>query len=139
MPITIQNDFSADPLETADINLVAALMAVGFEPLGMSPVRVITKASRGGQDYNFSMPEVSACGKYHVRELIKAWKAGREWVEKNPDHPFAYAMATTANHRALVRRLRHGERQVFMQSGKSVAMLPENASQGLEEKILGNF
>ncbi len=139
MSITIQDELTGDPLDTRDINLVAALMAVGFEPLGISPVRVIARQNEGGKSYNFSMPEVSSCGKYRVRELVKAWKAGPEWVEKNPDHPFAYAMATTANHRALIRRLRHGERQVFLQSGASIAMLPENASAGLEERILGSF
>jgi len=139
MSISIQSELTGDPIETRDINLVSALMAVGFEPMGMAPVRVITRASQNGQSYNFTIPEVSACGKYQVRELLKAWKAGPEWVEKNPEHPFAYAMATTANHRALVRRLRKGERQVFMRSGNSIAMLPEGASAELEEKILGNL
>lgn len=139
MAITIQDELKGDPVETRDINLVAALMAVGFKPDGMAPVRIITHANQTGQKYNFTIPEVSECGKYKARDLIKAWKLGPEWVAKNPEHPFAYAMATTANHRNLVRRLRKGERQVFMQCGRSVAMLPENASAGLEEKILGNL
>lgn len=139
MALTIQNDLTGDPVDTKDINLVAALMAVGFEPLGMAPVRIISRPNESGREYSFTLPEVSACGRYQVRALIKAWREGAEWVAKNPDHPFAYAMAAMANHRALVRRLRKGEEQVFMRSGNSVAMLPLNASAGLEAQILGKL
>lgn len=139
MPITIQNELTGDPLETKDINLVAALMALGFRPEGVTECRLITRPNAPGAEYNFVLPELSECGKYKCRELLAAWRQGQQWIEKNPDHPFAYAMATTANHRALIRRIKRGEKQVFLRSGKSIAMLPLDASADLEAKILGNF
>lgn len=129
----------AKGVETRDVRLAAALMAVGVKPEGSEPVHVITRADRGGEAVQFVFPPKSEDGKYETAMLVKAWREGFEWVRKNPDHPFAYAMAAMANHRALLDWVKSAERQVMVMRGKSVGMLPLNASAALEEKILGRF
>ena len=129
-----QEDF-----DTRDSHLAAALMAVGVRPIGREPVRVMTFADRPGESFQFYFQGKTECGKYNTRTLLAAWIEGLPWIEKNPDHPFAHAMACALNYKNLMLYVKRAERQVFLQRGKSVAVLPANASAGLEEQILGRF
>lgn len=125
--------------KTDDVRLAAALLAMGvapeFKQVGMKVVRL----DRPGNWQEFFFEPKSACGKWSTKDLLDAWHEGLPWIEKHPDHPFAYIMAAMANHRDLGRYLARGNEFAFLRKGRSVAMLPTDASAGLEEKILGNF
>ncbi len=125
--------------DTRDSHLVAALLAVGVRPVKAAPCRVMTRADRPGEAVQFYLQPRSECGRYRTRDLLQAWVEGVEWVEKNPEHPFAYAMACALNYRNILRHVKKAERQVLLQRGRSVAVLPLNASAELEGEILGHF
>jgi hypothetical protein len=125
--------------DTRDSFLLCALMAVGVRPCSTERVRVITPEHVGGARYQYFLEPRSECGKYDTGKLIVAWKEGLPWIEKNPDHPFAYAMAAALNFKANAEFLNFRSPSVFLTAGKSVALIPLNASAELEEKILGRF
>lgn len=130
---------SAREFETRDVRLAAALMAVGVPPRGDGPVQVVTRASQSGEARQFIFAPRSECGEYDTRELVAAWRAGPKWIEANPLHPFAIAMAAMQNHRHLVDYVKRASKMVFIQEGRSIALLPLEASAELEAKILGQF
>jgi hypothetical protein len=130
---------SREDFETRDIFLLSALMAVGVRPVGRERCRVITPEHEHGRRYQYFLSPVSECGKWQTVELVKAWKEGVSWIEKNPEHPFAYAMAAQWNFKETQRELAGLGDYVFMRAGDAVAMLPSNATAEMEEKILGKF
>lgn len=125
--------------DTRDVYLVAALLTMGVDPVGSEPVRIFTRTSRSGESYQFYFKPVSRCGKYRTRELLKYWVEGAEWVEKNPDHPFAHCIAMALNLKGVVKYMKGASPYVFMKRGKGLAVLPLDASARLEEKILGKW
>jgi hypothetical protein len=130
---------TGDPFSTRDIRLAACLMAVGIAPKGAEPVRVVTRADRPGESLQFFFDEASPDGRLITRELVAHWREGLDWIERNPEHPFAYVMAASMNHLCLLDYVKSASRQVYLRRGRSVAMLPLNASARLEEEILGQF
>lgn len=131
-------DREAD-FDTRDIYLVAALLTMDVRPVDAEPVRIITREHRAGENYQFYLEARSRDGKYRTRDLLKFWIEGESWVERNPDHPFAYAMAMALNLRGIHKFVKEKAPHVFLQRGKGVALLPLDASAGLEEKILGRL
>jgi hypothetical protein len=125
--------------DTRDSLLAGALMAMGIEPVGSEPCRVITREHLSGATYQFYFKPVSDCGKWRTRELLKYWTAGAEWVEKNPDHPFAYAMAAVKNYRGLLDFINKKVPYGWVSRGKSIAMLPLDASLETQELLLGRM
>ncbi|MGJ8677225.1 MAG: hypothetical protein ACSHX0_06890 [Akkermansiaceae bacterium] len=130
---------SASENKTDDVRLAAALLTVGVSPLFKQVGLSVVSAIRPGNWQEFYFEAVSRCGRYQTGGLIAAWREGLGWIDKNPDHPFAYAMASQANHRDLRRYLAKGDEMAFLTKGRSVAMLPMNASAAMEEKILGKW
>lgn len=129
----------AEEFDTRDSHLAAALMAIGIAPCGAEPVTVVTFADRPGESFQFTLSGVSACGRYKTRDMLAAWREGEAWIDRHPEHPFAYAMACAKNYAAILRYIKRAERQVWLQRGRSIAMLPLNASAELEARILGRF
>jgi len=125
--------------QTDDIRLAAALLAIGvapkFERVGIQIVR----PGRPGNWQEFFFESRTRCGKWSTQELMAGWAQGLPWIEKNPEHPWSYIMAALANHRDLTTYLRRGNEFAFLKKGRSVAMLPMNASAGLEAQILGTW
>lgn len=129
---------SEDDFDTRDSHLAAALMAVGIRPVGAEPVRVVTRMT-GPEQYQFYFNPVSECGKYRTRDLLKAWIEGVDWIEKNEEHPFAFAMACALNYAGLMRFVKRRNPIAYIKRGDSVALLPLNATARQEEEILGSF
>jgi len=125
--------------DTRDSLLAGALMAMGIEPVGSEPCRVITREHLSGANYQFYFKPMSDCGKWRTRELLKYWTEGAEWVEKNPDHPFAYAMAAVKNYRGLLDFINKKVPYGWVSRGKSIAMLPLDASLETQELLLGRM
>jgi hypothetical protein len=125
--------------DTRDVYLVAALLTMEVEPMGNEPVRIFTRANDPGETYQFYFKPVSECGRYRTRELLKYWMEGESWVEKNEDHPFAHCIAFALNLKGVMKYVKGADPYVFLKKGSGLAVLPLNASAGLEEKILGNW
>jgi len=124
---------------TDDVRLAAALLAIGVPPIfGRVGIQVV-RPDRPGNWQEFFFESTTRCGKYQTQVLMAAWEKGLEWIEANGDHPWAYIMAAMANHRDLGAYLRRGNEFAFLRKGRSVAMLPMNASKQCEEKILGSW
>lgn len=128
-----------DGRKTEDIRLAAALLAVGVKPQFQDVGFKLVRPDRPGNWQEFYFEPRSACGKYETKALMDAWSEGLAWIEKNPEHPFAYIMAAMMNHRDLRARFQSKADFAFMQKGKSVALIPMDASARLEERILGKW
>lgn len=125
--------------DTRDSLLAGALMALGVEPVDLEPVRIITREHLSGSTYQFYFKPLSNCGKFRTRELLSYWSQGTEWVEKNPEHPFAYAIAAVKNYRGLLDFINKKVPYGWVSRGKSFAMLPLDASAETQETILGRM
>ena len=125
--------------DTRDSLLAGALMALGVEPVDLEPVRIITREHLSGSTYQFYFKPLSNCGKWRTRELLSYWSQGTEWVEKNPEHPFAYAIAAVKNYRGLLDFINKKVPYGWVSRGKSFAMLPLDASAETQETILGKM
>lgn len=125
--------------DTRDSLLSGALMALGVEPVDAEPCRIITREHLSGSTYQFYFKPLSNCGKFRTRELLGYWAQGNEWVEKNPDHPFAYAIAAVKNYRGLLDFINKKVPYGWVSRGKSFAMLPLDASAETQEIILGRM
>lgn len=125
--------------QTDDVRLAAALLAIGIAPKFEKVALQIVRPGRPGNWQEFFFEDKSRCGKWSTRELMAAWREGLPWIERNPEHPFSYIMAAMANHRDLTAYLTRGNEFAFLRKGRSVAMLPMNASAALEGKILGTW
>lgn len=135
-----QSIVTADAVrKTDDIRLAAALLAMGVAPLFHKVGMTISKPNRPGNWTEFFFEPKTRDGKWSTADLMRCWAGGNEWIERNPDHPFAYVMAAMANHRDLIAHFKSDQEFVFLTKGRSVAMLPSNASAGLEARILGKW
>jgi hypothetical protein len=92
-----------------------------------------------GSTYQFYFKPLSDCGKFRTRELLGYWAQGNEWIEKNPNHPFAYAIAAVKNYRGLLDFINKKVPYGWVSRGKSFAMLPLDASSETQEIILGRM
>lgn len=129
------NALSLEETKTTDLNLAAALMSVGFKPL--CPPFTVKRPNHPGSWQQFTFGAVSECGNYRAKNLVEYWRGGEVWIRQNSDHPFAYTMAALLQKVYLVDGIKRSEDVALVQRGKSVAMLPMNASLACEETILG--
>jgi len=128
-----------DNFDTRDLYLVSALMTMGVDPVGSEPVRIVAREHEAGENYQFFFRPVTRDGKFRTRELLKLWMEGEKFVERDPDHPFAAAVAFALNMKSVMRYVKGRAPYVFLRRGKAVAMLPLDASAKLEGEILGRL
>ena len=124
-----------DETKTTDIRLAAALMCIGIEPC--CPPFTVVHPNRPGSWVQFTFPEKSACGKFRVKELLGYWHEGTKFIDRCPDHAFAYVMAALLQHKAIIDGIKNSEDVAFIREGLSIAMLPMNATPECERRILG--
>lgn len=137
--VSLGGDCDEENFDTRDSILAAALMAMGVEPVEMEPCRIITREHLSGSVYQFFFKPVSNCGKYRTRELLKHWQDKENFVKENPDHPFSFCMAAAKNYRVLLDLVNKQVPSGWVSRGRSIAMLPLNASNELQEKLLGTM
>lgn len=129
-----------EPVSTCDVRLASALLGMGIYPSGGKKATIKILGADGRAPKREIMLEGgSRCGKYKTKDLIGYWRQGLAWVENNDEHPFAYVMAAMMNHRDMLDGIRNEAEFAFLKKGRSVAMLPMDASLKLEEEILGDF
>jgi hypothetical protein len=76
---------------TGDINLAAALAALGIEPDPIQPIELIARDN--GKDYTrFHFSQISPCGKYEVTAMSAAWGDADTFKRENDSHPFSLLM-----------------------------------------------
>lgn len=126
---------SLDEKKTTDIRLAAALMCVGFKP-NCAPFSIV-RPDKPGRWMQFTFNEISDCGNHRASELIGYWREGVKFIDRCPDHAFAYVMAALLQHKAMIDGIKASEDVAFIREGLSVAMLPMNATAETERKILG--
>jgi len=77
---------------TGDINLAAALMAIGITPSDERHISLV--ASTNGHDYKrFHFDLISPDGKFEVYSMNAAWQAPEHFRNANPLHPFGKIMS----------------------------------------------
>ena len=128
-----------EPVSTCDVRLASALLGMGIYPCGQKATMKILGADGKPPRREITLEGVSRCGKYKTKDLIGYWRQGLKWLEANDEHPFAYVMAAMMNHRDMLKGIKEEAEFAFLKKGKSVAMLPMDASLKLEEEILGDF
>ena len=92
----------------SDNGLANALISVGI-PLRRDPPYVFVERKDGSQGWTFNFYPSTEDGRVTVRECTEAWRGDLEWLKKNPNHPFAYAMLATKN---MVVMLEHQRKAV---------------------------
>ena len=60
-------------------------------------------------------------------------------MRREPDHPFADCVAFAQNMKDVMKYVKGRDPWVFLKRGKAVAMLPLNASDQVQEEILGRL
>jgi hypothetical protein len=76
---------------TGDINLAAALAALGIEPDPIQPIELIARDN--GTNYTrFHFSQISPCGKYEVTAMSAAWGDADTFKRENDSHPFSLLM-----------------------------------------------
>jgi len=85
----------------------------------------------------FTFNAKSECGNFTAAELISFWREGVKFIDRCPDHAFAYVMAALLQHKAIIDGLKDAEDVAFIRDGLSVAMLPMNATAECQRQILG--
>jgi len=76
---------------SGDINLAAALIAVGIPPDPITPIELIARDN--GRDYiRFHFLKESTCGKYDVMALSEGWSDPHLFSRAHPGHPFKLIM-----------------------------------------------
>lgn len=117
--------------ETTNIDLAAALAAVGVPLRKNNPVRILT----GHKDRRaFFFEQASPCGKFRTLDLIRAWD-NKQWHRDHPEHPFAYVKVALHNRHRLIEYIK-GSVPIFVaeKHGK-LAFLSVNASPETERKV----
>ena len=131
--------FDSEPVQTCDIRLAASLLSIGVKPETSALGLKLALPNQSASQRFITFKAKSDDGKYRTRELIDAWREGLGWIEKNPDHPWAYCMACMMNHRDMLIGIKQEETFSFLQKGNSVAMLRNDCDSVTEEKILGRW
>ena len=115
---------------TSDINLVSALMAMGFNG-DSGAVRHGSGVTRV-----YIMDAKSVCGTYSSAELMKAWWKGEEWIQENNTHPFAYLMRAMMCRKTLLDGIKQDLPLERISCEDSHAFIKPNCSPETEAKLL---
>jgi hypothetical protein len=117
---------------TADLNLVAALAAMGV------PCDEHHPTVSSGDTRLWRMGEVSNCGKYKTAELIVFWRDSQFHI-RNPHHPFAFVKVALWNKKIITDAVKKDRQLVQIRKGNSIAFLHPDCSSETERKILTQF
>lgn len=118
---------------TKDINLVAALVAVGIDV----ETRAMQTPTGVARFYAFS-PQTRD-GRYKVADLLRGWEQGEEWIKENPEHPFAYLMVGMRIRKELVDGIKQDKPFVPIKRGDALALLRPDCSEETERNLIGRM
>jgi len=105
-------------VETRDLSLVAALLALGIPFADDTPF--VTFRTHEGPLTVFYLKEESPDGRWNTKSLVKAWN-NPQYHSENPECPFAYIKCAFSNRNALLDNVKKGlELAVLEKNGKLV-------------------
>lgn len=122
-------------LETMDINLACALVTMDFEMTAQAGK--IVAAGKSRPDVTFHFAAKSRCGNYAVGDLIKHWHEGEAFIERQPEHKWAYVMATLSNRIDLLKLVHEMPTHHLLRHGKSAVLISDKADSKTQTKLLG--
>lgn len=83
-----------------DLDLACCLISIGIKIRTTPPVRNV-KLPNGNRDLTFCFCDKSEDGKYITEKMIHGYYNDAKFVQENPEHPMAYAIATVKNRVSL--------------------------------------
>jgi hypothetical protein len=122
--------------ETNDLAMAAALAALGIPFKDKEPFIKVRTAR--GEQYQFFFEKVSACGKFKTNDLMRAWNDDK-FHDKNPEHPFAYIKCAFKNRDGLLDVVKKSVGMVMIEKNGKIAIISENASKELKDKIFSQI
>ena len=120
-------------VETSDLALCAALLAIGIDFVDEEIKFVRTKGTHG-ERLSFFMNERSTCNQYSTLEMINAWH-NENFHINNPDHPFAYIKCAFKNREGLLDKVNKHSNLVIMNTNGKLVAISETASESCQDKI----
>ena len=126
-----------DPVESPNIEIVAALVSLGvpfYEPQPYLETREIVEGAEK-RTITWCLHTKTSDGRFKTRELIKLWH-DEAWLAANPDHPLAYAKATVTNYQRLVDGVKASVPLALVRKGKRFALIPFDASPQRRQQLL---
>jgi hypothetical protein len=123
-------------IETSDLSLAAALLAMGIAP---NPTQPYAKTkSVHGERYRFFFNDTSECGSYSTMKLINAWEDDQFCVNE-PEHPFSYIKAAFQNREGLLDTINKHPGYVVVEKNGKMAIISKNASEEFQQKIFSQL
>ena len=86
---------------TSNFGMMVCMCTLGVRPFKSRPI-VKKKHKDGSEEIYFHLEIQTADKKFRTNELAKYWNLGSKFIEENTSHPFAVAMATLMNRKALL-------------------------------------
>jgi hypothetical protein len=102
---------------TDNTKLAACLIAVGFS-LRTDPAYTYEEKGDGRKAVKWLLKNKSDDGMYSAVELLKYWREDTDFLDRNPDHPFAIAMSAVKSTQAMNDHLRMQTPYVCFKFGK---------------------
>lgn len=113
--------------QTDNPKLAAALAAIGI-PFDRKPLFKLSMTGATPDRWCWCFAPASECGKHKTDELIAAW-SDPEWVNANPDHPFAYIKVAFQNHRFLLDLVKQGTTLGVVEYRGKYGLIPTHLAQ----------
>ena len=86
---------------SSNVGLVVCLTTLGVKPFKLNPL-VKKRLKDGTEELFFNLETKNKDGDIDCMECLQYWKSGTKFIEENPLHPFAVAMATMMNRRSIL-------------------------------------
>lgn len=127
-------------VKTFDVNLIGALLALGFKPIKNASISVYNPRQNRHME-QVSFPRLSECGKFEASKMCEAWKNPQSFIGNNPEHPMSYIMAAFGTAIAAKRQMTEAKASPhhLIMRGRSIVLIGENANLVTQEKLLGQF
>lgn len=127
---------TSDELATRNSQLFAALCAMGVPPeIDLCGEYIERKEGKDTSVQVWRMAARSACGQYTTKELIAHWN-DPHFVERHPEHPFAYIKAAFACHSSALAFIREQGPIVVSRRGKKIALITRKTSPEMRKHII---
>lgn len=119
---------------TTNLGFASALLALGFE-LKKKPMK-ISDGKKTVYSFHFTDRNESGGNNLSFSDMAAAWRDGRKWVAKNPEHPMAYLICAYDNRNWLLDNLKKFTRIALVRDGDKLRFVPVDADQETKDAIL---
>jgi hypothetical protein len=113
---------------TRDLKLATVLLTLGWNPENTSAPATRIKRESGDESTVFHFLANHPESGQRADDIMKAFSAGDEWLDANPEHPAAYAIAALRNRDSLLTVVKRTPRQVVFERNGKIISISENAT-----------